>query len=79
MAYKVSSGYTFCKCRDSRLPIDGLLVGQGNTIFQRTTKAFLKYSMKKQVAIKIISGKVYIYPLKIKLEKVVKIVNTIIR
>lgn len=79
MAYKVSSGYTFCKGRDSRLPIDGLLVGQGETVFQKTTKAFLKYSMKKQVAIGITSGKVYVYPLKIKLEKVIAIVNTIVR
>ena len=79
MSYKVSSGYTFTKSKDSRLPVDGLLVGRGETVFQKTTKAFLEYSVKKQVAIKIVNGKVYIYPFKIKLEKVVKIVNTIIR
>lgn len=79
MGYRVSSGYRFIGSKGDDLPIDGLLVGKGETIFNKVSKAFVKYSIKKQVAIKVVHGLVYIYPLNIKLERVVKIVNKIVK
>ena len=78
MAYKVSSGYTFCRTKDSRLPVDGLLVGKA-TVFQAVTKALVGFSAK-EVSVRVVRGYTYVYPLQPKkLSKIVVAIKTVIK
>lgn len=78
MAYKVSSGYTFCSKRDSKLPVDGLLVGKA-TVFQAVSKALIGFTAK-EVSVKVVRGYTYVYPLQPKkLTQIVIAIKTVVR
>lgn len=75
---RVSSGYTFCRTKDSRLPVDGLLVGKA-TMFQQVSKALANFSTK-EVSIRVVRGYTYVYPLQPKkLTQIVIAIKTVIK
>lgn len=75
---RISSGYSFCIKKDSKLPVDGLLVGKA-TVFQAVSKALVGFTAK-EVSVRVVKGYTYVYPLQErKLTAIITAIKTVIK